>query len=222
MKERLQRNTPYYNTSQLSKYRVQWSPSMPTLKAQQYHSLDSVFFWFQSSENTTFLFLKNRCFWSCKKRLYTVLGENSFSDFWKPKFLKEIESFSRKGWGNISWKQFLNRVHKAVILSNKVSTSSPWFSQQPYPLAKNWRFFVFKKILQISLDFDNRFRVRGKIHKKNLACKPWRSCSESKSEKPCKTFFRSLIWEHPDRFVSRIVLKGDLKHFPKSKTVSSK
>jgi len=51
----------------------------------------------------------------------------------------------------MSWKQFLNRVYKAVNLSNKVSTTSPGFSQQPYPLAKNWRFFSLKKVFCKSL-----------------------------------------------------------------------
>jgi len=56
MKERLKEKTPYYSTSQLSKYRVQWSPSMPTLKAQQYHSLNSVFFLeFQALEHWIFV-----------------------------------------------------------------------------------------------------------------------------------------------------------------------
>jgi len=43
-----------------------------------------------------------------------------------------------------------------------------------------------------------------------------------KEKNRVKPLFRSLIWKHPDRSVSRIVLKGDPKYFPKSKIVSSK
>jgi len=60
------------------------------------------------------------------------------------------------------------------------------------------RFFLSKKILQISFDFDNRFRVRDKIlHKKFLLANLGEAAQNPKEKKPCKNTFSQLNLETP-------------------------
>ena len=69
-------------------------------------------------------------------------------------------------------------------------------------------------ILQISLDFDNRFRVRGKIfqQKKNLLANLEEAAQNPKEKNRVKPLFRSLIWEHPDYLISRTALENVIKN----------
>jgi len=59
--------------------------------------------------------------------------------------------------------------------------------------------FYSKKILQISLDFDNPFRIRSK--KKIFLANLGNTAQNPKEKNRVKHPFRSLIWEHRVRSV---------------------
>ena len=191
---------------------------MPILKAQNITPLTRFSFENLKLLNTECLLFKNRCSSEC--------GDFAFKQ-------RQLGEFQKNAYPIRSGKCECNSPFNCLSYMAKCQPQT--FRSSAHEFLPKFSHFlkIEKRLFEDKVKQKNRLKILSKFSKPKIAFldfinqqkiypKSSEMLAQKSRKKSCKTIFRSLVWKHPSRPVSRTVLKGDPKYLQKSKTVSSK